>query len=257
MLDHALVGLIAEARAIEPTPLLACRLISLIELSALGADQTSNVTHALYEAAITAAGAVASVCVFPGYVRDAKASVADTGIKIATVIDFPEGIASPEEVMRQTQEAVGEGADEIGLVFPYRRFLSDLPPPASKNIRGVHDAGGYDVRLKVIFDAGVFSTVELFAQAAEVAVQSGADFIEIVPGEDGLGSALEVAAMALSVVADSGLPIGFKATIETDDAQEALAYLVLADAMLGEGWAKPENFRLGASVGLLTKLLSV
>jgi deoxyribose-phosphate aldolase len=257
MSDHALPGLIAQARSAEPTPLSARRLISLLELSALGADQTSDVTQALCRNAMTQAGAVAAVCVFPGYVRDTKTALADSGVKVATVVDFPEGVASPEEVMRQTAEAVGEGAEEIGLVFPYRRFLADLPPPASKNIRGVHDAGGYDVRLKVLFDAGVFPTVELFAQAAEVAIQSGADFLEIVPGEDGAGSVLETAAMALSIVADSGLPIGFKATIETDDPKAAIGYLVLADAMLGEGWAKPENFRLGAGADLLSKLLEV
>jgi deoxyribose-phosphate aldolase len=257
MLDHALLGLIADARSVALTPLLARRLISLLELSALGADQTSDVTQSLCRNATTPAGAVAAVCVFPGYVRDAKTALGETGVKIATVVDFPEGIASPEEVMRQTAEAVGEGAEEIGLVFPYLRFLADVPPPASKNIRGVHDAGGYDVRLKVLFDAGVFPAVELFTQATEIAVQSGADFLEIVPGANGAGSTLESAALVLSVIAESGLPIGFKATIETANPAEAAGYLILADAMLGEGWAKPENFRLGAGADLLSKLLAI
>ena len=37
-------------------------------------------------------------------------------------------------------------------------------------------------------------------------------------------------------------------------ADDARAYLALADAIMGEGWARPETFRFGAS-GLLDALL--
>jgi deoxyribose-phosphate aldolase len=47
---------------------------------------------------------------------------------------------------------------------------------------------------------------------------------------------------------------GFKASGGIRTAEEAAAYLELADALFGPGWASPRTFRFGAS-SLLTDLL--
>ena len=60
----------------------------------------------------------------------------------------------------------------------------------------------------------------------------------------------------LTVIAESGLPVGFKASGGVREVPHAAGYLALAESILGEGWATPDTFRIGAS-SLLPKLLAV
>ena len=256
MLDDETRGLIEAAKRAELTPPLARRLIASIDLTSLELDDTPEKIGALCRDAVTPVGPVAAICVFPGFVRQARAALAGSGVKVATVIDFPEGRGMPEDVMRQTDEALREGAEEIDLVFPYRRFLSDSPPPASKNVRAVRDVGGYDIRLKVILESGAYPDLSWLAQAADVAIQGGGDFLKTSTGKTGVGATLEAAAVMLSRIATSGLPVGFKASGGVREPRAAAAYLTLAESILGESWAVPANFRIGAS-GLLPKLLAL
>jgi deoxyribose-phosphate aldolase len=256
MLDEITLALIEGAQKVEITPALAKRLIGSVDLTSLELDDTPEKIAALCRDAVTPCGPVAAVCVYPGFVRQAHAALAGTGVKVATVIDFPDGKGDPEDVMRQTDEALREGAEEIDLVFPYRRFFTDSPPPVSKNIRAVRDVGGYDIRLKVILESGLYPDQERLAAAADVAIQAGGDFLKTSTGKVGTGATLEAAAIMLSRIAASGLPVGFKASGGVREPAAAAAYLVLAESILGAGWAKPETFRIGAS-SLLPKLLAL
>jgi deoxyribose-phosphate aldolase len=256
MLDQATLDLIEAARQVEPTPTLARRLIGLIDLTSLEPGDTPEKIDALCRSAVTPHGHVAAVCIVPGFVKQARAALAGTGVKVATVIDFPEGLGSPEDIMRETEMVVREGAEEIDVVFPYRRFLADTPPPASKNIRAVRDAGGYDIRVKAILEICVYPSEESLAQAAQIAIQGGADFLKTSTGKNKAGATLEAAAILLSEIEASGLPVGFKASGGVREPQSAIAYLTLAESIMGEGWAKPESFRIGAS-GLLPALNAI
>jgi deoxyribose-phosphate aldolase len=256
MLDEATLALIEDARRVEVTPGLARRLIASIDLTSLERDDTSEKIAALCRDAVTPKGPVAAVCVYPGFVNQAREALDGTGVKVATVIDFPDGNSDPLEVMRMVEEAIREGAEEVDLVFPYRRFLSDTPPPASKNIRAVRDAGGYDIRCKVILESGAYPDFERLAAAAEVAIQGGADFLKTSTGKIATGATAEAAAVILSCIEASGLPVGFKASGGIREPAAAALYLTLAESMLGAGWASPVNFRIGAS-SLLPKLLQL
>ena len=253
-LDQATLDLIAAAEQTVPTPDLSRRLIGLIDLTSLEPTDTPQTIETLCRDALTPAGPVAAVCVLPSFVRQAKTSLGGSGVKIATVLDFPDGNGMPEDVMRETELALREGADEVDLVFPYRRFLADAPPPASKNIRAVRDVGGYDVRLKVILESATYPTTESLALASEVAIQGGADFLKTSTGKRAGGATLEAAATMLSAIAAEGLPVGFKASGGIREPAAAASYLALAEAILGQGWVKPETFRIGAS-SLLPRLL--
>jgi len=254
MLDETTKNLVEAARTAVPTPTLARRLVGLIDLTALNVDDTTDTIADLCRQAITPQGPVAAVCVLPSFVRQAKAVLGGTGVKVATVIDFPQGNGSPEAVLRESEAALREGADEIDLVFPYARFLSESPPPASRNIRAAREAVGYDVRIKVILETSAYPSFESLAAAAEVAIQAGADFLKTSTGKTPAGATLESAAILLSAIEASGLPVGFKASGGIREVADAVAYLALADSMLGDGWATPGTFRIGASA-LLPRLL--
>jgi deoxyribose-phosphate aldolase len=45
-------------------------------------------------------------------------------VKIATVVNFPSGEMEVADVAAETREAIADGADEIDLVIPYRKFMA-------------------------------------------------------------------------------------------------------------------------------------
>jgi deoxyribose-phosphate aldolase len=255
-LDKKTLELIAAAARTQPDADMAGRLVSMVDLTSLEDSDTPEKIAQLCSDALTPLGPVAAICVYPRFVAQAKAALAGTGVRIATVIDFPRGEGSPETVLRETEAALKDGAEEIDVVFPYGRFLANGSPPASKNVKAVREIGGYDVRVKVILEVGAFPDYELLTRASEVAIESGADFLKTSTGKSATGATLEAAAIMLTVIAESGLPVGFKASGGVREVPHAAGYLALAESILGEGWATPDTFRIGAS-SLLPKLLAV
>ena len=179
-----------------------------------------------------------------------------TGVRIATVIDFPRGDSTPEEVIRQTDAAIKAGADEIDLVFPYGRFLADAPSPRIQE----YTRGARSRRLRYPAESDPrgqrLSDHESLTLASKVAIDAGADFLKTSTGKTPAGASLESAAIMLMVIAESGLPIGFKASGGVREVPHATGYLALAESILGAGWATADTFRIGAS-SLLPKLLGV
>ena len=253
--DQKTLALIEAAARAVPTPDMVGRLISMIDLTSLEDSDTPDKIADLCAAALTPVGPVAAVCVYPRFVAQAKAQLAGTGVRIATVIDFPHGRGTPEDILRETEAALTDGAEEIELVFPYGRFLADAPPPASKNLRAVREVGGYDIHLKAILEVGAYPDYDSLRRAAKIAIDGGADMLKTSTGKVPVGASLEAAAIMLTVIAESGLPVGFKASGGVREAPHATGYLALAESILGEGWATPNTFRIGAS-SLLPKLLA-
>jgi deoxyribose-phosphate aldolase len=83
-------------------------------------------------------------------------------------------------------------------------------------------------------------------------MRAGADFIKTSTGKISGGASLPAArAMMQAVKAyeqESGKRVGIKVSGGIRKADQALEYLALLDKELGEAWATPEHFRIGASV---------
>jgi len=253
--DQRTLALIDAASRTQPTPDMVGRLISMTDVTSLDEGDTPEKIAELCKAALTPVGPVAAVCVLPRFVAQAKAALAGTGVRIATVVDFPGGAGTPEDVLAETESVLRDGAEEIELVFPYPRFLAGASPPASRNLRAVREVGGYDVHLKVILEVGAYPDHEVLTQATKIAIDGGADMLKTSTGKIPVGASLETAAIMLTVIAESGLPVGFKASGGVREVPHATGYLALAEAILGEGWTTPATFRIGASA-LLPKLLA-
>ena len=68
---------------------------------------------------------VAAVCVYPAMVAEAKAAVAGSGVKVASVATgFPSGQTFRDIKLAETRAAVDAGADEIDMVIDRGAFLS-------------------------------------------------------------------------------------------------------------------------------------
>ena len=85
------------------------------------------------------------------------------------------------------------------------------------------------------------------------ALDAGADFIKTSTGKTPVSATIEAAEEMLAAIRRHGAG-GFKASGGIRDTATAMAYLRLAELMLGESWIDAGHFRFGAS-GLLDGLL--
>ena len=94
----------------------------------------------------------AAVCVYPSLVGVARAALAGTGVKTAAVATaFPSGQARLDVKLRDTEEAVAAGADEIDMVISREAFLAGDDHRVQEEIVRVREACG-DAHLKVILE---------------------------------------------------------------------------------------------------------
>ena len=232
------------------------KILSLLDLTSLNDDDTPAVIDALCSNATQSIGKVAAVCVYPQFVAQSRARLpASSGINVATVVNFPTGDEPLADVLAQTQQALADGANEIDLVFPYKA-LQQGDAAAGEEMCSqiatlVHQHSG---SLKVILETGALSPAEI-AQAAQIAIAAGADFLKTSTGKIAHGASLEASAILLAQIAQAKQPVGLKISGGVRDIATAQAYIAQAAAKMGADWVQPENFRIGAS-SLLKELIS-
>ncbi|MEM9793552.1 MAG: deoxyribose-phosphate aldolase, partial [Pseudomonadota bacterium] len=110
-------------------------------------------------------------------------------------------------------------------------------------------------QVKAILETGILVEPDLIRQAATLAVEGGADFIKTSTGKVPVNATPEAARIMLEVIEASGGQVGLKAAGGVRTTQDALRYLDLCDEIMGDGWATPRHFRIGAS-SLLAVLLA-
>lgn len=230
----------------------ARRAIGLLDLTSLTGEEDDAAIDALCAKAVTPAGPVAAVCVYGAKVARVRSQLAPGPIRIAAVANFPEGDADPERARRESAAAVEAGADEIDVVLPWRAWLEGNHVGAL----AVVEAARFEASvLKVILETGALEDPAIIAAAARAALEAGADFVKTSTGKRSPGATTQAALPMLEAIRDHGSG-GFKASGGVRTAAQAGEYLAIADAVLGEGWATPQTFRIGAST-LLDDLLEV
>lgn len=232
---------------------IARRALPLLDLTDLSDSCTEAAIETLCQKAVTPFGTVAAVCLYPPFVAQAKTLLHGSGVKIATVVNFPDGGDDTVEVERETAAAIANGADEIDLVMPYRAFLAGRHGFAETQIVRIRRVCG-PVTLKVILETGRLALPEPIREASDLALSAGADFIKTSTGKVEVNATPEAARIMLAAIRASGRAAGFKAAGGVRSAAEAGAYLQLADEIMGPDWATPATFRFGASA-LLANLI--
>ncbi|WP_417688066.1 deoxyribose-phosphate aldolase [Roseibium sp.] len=236
----------------------AKRALGLVDLTNLNDDCTAEDISSLCKRAVTAHGHVAAVCIWPRFVAQAVEELKGTGVKIATVVNFPDGGTDTQAVVAETEQAVKDGADEIDLVMPYRAFLEGRRGFAEEQIIRVKAAIPEPAILKVILETGEIADPLLIHVASEIAIAAGADFIKTSTGKVKVNATLEAAEVMLTVIEetrrDKLKDVGFKPAGGIRTVDDAAAYLALADKILGHNWVSAATFRFGAS-GLLDALV--
>lgn len=230
--------------------------LATLDLTDLGDD--TSLENALALAHRAAEHGTAAVCVWPRYVAASAEALAGTGVKVATVVNFPRGGEAVADVVAMTERAVADGADEIDVVLPYRAFLAADVAAAEAILDGVRRAAG-DAIVKVIVESGELQASPVVEAAARLAIDHGAQFVKTSTGKSPVSATPEAAEAILGVIAAQpagSARVGFKASGGIRSVADARVYIEIADRLLGEDWISADTFRFGAS-SLLDDVLRV
>ncbi len=234
----------------------AKHLIHLLDLTSLNKDDTESRIEKLCKKAQTPYGNVAAVCIYPKFLPLAQDMLEGTGIRLATVVNFPEGNADLSKLRAETEYALEKGAQEIDAVFPYKNFLNNDYQTCADFVAYASKLTGKKHPLKIILETGAIEKSALIAEATKICIANGANFIKTSTGKTEVSATPEAANIILETIASGRRNVGFKASGGIKTIEDAKKYLVLANAIMGWKWINPSNFRIGAS-SLLDNLLEV
>ena len=150
-----------------------------------------------------------SVCVNPTNVRQARALLRGTPVKVCAVVGFPLGAAAPEIKALEARKAIREGANEIDMVINIGALKGGDDALVLRDIRAVVEACRDGRALsKVIFENALLTDEEKI-KACDLCLKAGADFVKTSTGFASGGATPEdVALMAKRV---GGRKVGVKA----------------------------------------------
>jgi len=231
--------------------------VSMTDLTTLEGKDSPEKVRALCRkacnpcASLAKVPAVAAVCVYPSFVALAKAELADSGVRVASVATaFPSGQSPLAIRLLEVQQVVADGADEVDMVISRGAFLAGEYTRVADEISAVREACG-DAHLKVILETGELESYDQVRRASNLAIAAGAHFIKTSTGKVNPAATMGVTLVMLEAIRDhylaTGLQIGMKPAGGIRTAKEALHYLVMVKETLGDAWLSPEWFRFGAS----------
>jgi deoxyribose-phosphate aldolase len=233
---------------------LAVRMMDLTTLE--GADTPGKVAALCTKAirpdpADRSVPSVAAVCVYPNLVATAVERVGVSSVKVASVATaFPSGQTPTDVKVREVEEVVAMGADEVDMVIDRGAFLSGRYAKVYDEIVRVKEACG-DTHLKVILETGELGTYDNVRRASLLAMAAGADFIKTSTGKLPSAATLPVTLCMLEAIRDvhdeTGRMVGMKPAGGIRQAKQAVQYLVQLHETLGVDWLTPDLYRLGAS----------
>ena len=175
----------------------------------------------------------ASVCVNPGWVEYCAKELADSDVKVCTVVGFPLGATTSATKAFETKDAIAKGADEIDMVLNIGAVKDGDYQLVEDDIRAVVEASG-DKLVKVIIEACLLTDEEK-VEACKASVRAGADFVKTSTGFSTGGATIADVRLMRETV---GPDIGVKA---------AGGARSLADA---EAFVEAGATRIGTSAGV-------
>jgi deoxyribose-phosphate aldolase len=233
----------------------AKRALSLLDLTNLNDQCTEQDIADLCARAVTPHGDVAALCIWPQWVKRARELVKPS-IRVATVINFPHGNPDAAAAVRETKSALHDGADEIDMVMPYRALLDGHATTAAKVIKACRHVIPDGRPLKIIIETGELQSRGHILLASNIALDEGADFIKTSTGKVPVNATLFAAEIMLNAIRRGNYRAGFKAAGGIRSTKDTADYLELADEIMGQGWARANRFRFGAS-SVLSDLIAV
>ena len=142
-------------------------------------------TLAALEAACTLCDklGVASICVKPSMVSRAAELLAESSVKVSTVIGFPHGGTSTAAKAAEARQACQDGAVELDMVVNIGRALAGDFAYVEEDIRQVVAvAAKHEAIVKVIFETGLLQSEEQKIELCGCSERAGAEFVKTSTG---------------------------------------------------------------------------
>jgi len=201
------------------------------------------------------------MCVYPNLVPTAVERLRGTGVKVASVATaFPSGQTPLEVKLREVEDVVAMGADEVDMVIDRGAFLAGRYAKVYDEIVRVKDACGGS-HLKVILEVAELGTYDNVRRASILAMAAGADFVKTSTGKLTGAATLPVTLVMLEAIRDvyeqTGRRVGMKPAGGIRQSKQAVHHLVQLHETLGPEWLTPDLYRLGASSLLNDVLMQI
>jgi deoxyribose-phosphate aldolase len=172
----------------------------------------------------------ASLCINPYWVKLAAQQLAQSPVKVCTVIGFPLGANATTTKVFETQTAIQDGAQEIDMVINIGALKQQQNLAVSDDIMAiakvVHEN---DALLKVIIETALLTNEEK-RRACQLAVAAGADFVKTSTGFSNAGATVADVKLMRQTV---GPKIGVKASGGIHSVQEAYDMIEAGATRLG------------------------
>ena len=194
---------------------------------------------------------VAAICVYPNFAKIASQSLEIESVNVACVAGgFPSSQTFTEVKVAETALALADGANEIDIVIPVGKFLSDDYEGMCDEIEEIKSICG-DRHLKVILETGALKSAENIWKASILAMYSGADFIKTSTGKQEPAATPEAAYVMCQAIKayheKTGRKVGFKPAGGINSVNDALVYYTIVKEVLGKEWLNNTLFRIGTS----------
>ena len=240
-----------------------------LDLTSLNDGETEDVISALCTNA-RREPRTAAVCVEARFIKQGQSELQDSGVRVATVVNFPFGVASNEQVIWEVKHAVLDGADEVDIVWHYHAFLDGDEKEAVEPVRAALaelarvDPDGR-VGLKIIVETSALEEKDptMVQRAGRLCLGlAGAPervkFLKTSTGKlsSGKGASFTAARALCQAIKAEGLhdKVGVKVSGGIRTTGDSAAYIDAMRGEMGPDWVSPERFRIGAS-GLWSALV--
>lgn len=204
----------------------------MIDHTILKADATVEQVEALCGEAMEYG--FASVCVNSSFVPFCAEVLADSDVKVCTVVGFPLGAMSTAGKVMETRQAILDGADEIDMVVHVGMIKSGDWDYVESDIQEVVDVAKGKAAVKVIIETCLLTDEEK-VRVCQISRDAGADFVKTSTGFSTGGATAEDVALMRKTV---GPEMGVKAS-------GGVRTLAAAEAMVQVGAT-----RIGTSSGI-------
>lgn len=170
-----------------------------------------------------------SVCINPVHIPLAKELLADSDVKVCTVIGFPLGANATAVKAFEAKTAVEDGADEVDMVINIGAAKAGDWETVEKDVRAVVEAVPEEVVVKVIIETSLLNDEEK-TLASQAAQRGGTDFVKTSTGFSTGGATLEDVTLMRQAV---GPDLGVKASGGVSNYAEAMAMIEVGATRIG------------------------
>lgn len=171
---------------------------SLIDHTILKADATEADVQRICEEA--KANDFASVCINPYWVKKSAELLANSPVKVCTVIGFPLGANTKETKAFETKNAIANGAEEVDMVINIGALKGGQLDVVKEDIEAVVTAAEKTL-VKVIIETALLTDEEKEI-ACKLSLEAGADYVKTSTGFSTGGATVADVTLMKKIVGD-------------------------------------------------------